>query len=67
MSVHSTPAGWLPVGEVNDRFSETVPPGLVEADDRAKISVPDWQKAAPPDRKPATATVAYFMQKDITK
>jgi hypothetical protein len=44
-----------------------VPPGLVEADDRAKISVPDWQKAAPPDRKPATATVAYFMQKDITK
>jgi hypothetical protein len=36
----------------------------VEAEDKAKVS--DWPKAAPPETKTATTTVAYFnMRQDI--
>jgi hypothetical protein len=32
------PAGWLPDGELSERLRETVPPGVVAPDDRAKAS-----------------------------
>jgi hypothetical protein len=38
-NVHWRPAGSLPVGEVNERLSEAVPPGDTAADDKTRVSV----------------------------
>ena len=56
-TVHSSPAGWLPDADVNDRESAAVPPAGTVAEDKARVS--DWQMAALTDRSSMRATAAY--------
>ncbi len=34
--VHCSAAGWLPDEDVRDKFNDAVPPGVVEAEDKAR-------------------------------
>ena len=44
VSVHWTPAGSLPAGELNDKFSATAPPGAAAPDDNVSVF---WPNATP--------------------